>query len=145
MYKDFRLWIKSAMVAQWLTAIFHAFGFLVERIPKDKLEQQMMHLNKTYKMDMGGGFLRTHDQLFNAVSIGFSMLFLLAGLLNWHLLKQNSPRNIWKGVVIIQLGVFGLMAVELFFFSFLPPLVGASLITVLLALALKEILLAKQQ
>ena len=65
----------------------------------------------------------------------FSLLCLLGALMNAYLVKKRVGTDIMRGVLAIDLLVFGICFVVVAIFTFLVPIVLIGLIVVFLALA----------
>ena len=128
MLKRYTFWLSAAVIFQFLTAAIHAISLLVRPAPANETELQMLTLVSTYKMDAGAGFHPTFGNLFTALSSCFSLLCLLGGLTNgWLLLKHAEPQ-IMRGIVGINVIVFGVCFLMMAFFTFLPPIICTGLI-----------------
>jgi hypothetical protein len=82
----------------------------------------------TYKMDLGGGFQPTFNNLFTALSSCFTFLCLFAALTNGYLLWKQTEPNVMKGILGINLVIFGAVFAMMAYFTFLPPIVCTGLI-----------------
>ena len=136
MLKRYTFWLWVAVVFMFLTGAIHSIGLFVSPQPANEVERQLIELMKTYKHDPGAGFHPTTGNLFTALSSCFSLLCLLGGLTNAYLLKRKVDAGILKGIVWINLLVFGICFVILLVFTFLPPIVLTGLIVLFLLLAL---------
>ena len=135
MLKRYTFWLWAAVAFQLLTAFIHSISFLVTPVSNNETERQMMELIATYKMDMGGGFHRTYDNLLTALSSCFSFLCLLGGLINAFLLKKKVPADLMRGILLINVLVFGACFAIMAIFTFLPPIVLTGLIFLSLTLS----------
>lgn len=128
MLKRYTFWLSAAVIFQFLTAAFHALSLFIKPEPANETERQLMTLLTTYKMDAGGGFAPTFGNLFTALSSCFSLLCLLGGLTNgWLLLKHAEPR-LMRGILGINVVIFGICFLMMAFFTFLPPIVCTGMI-----------------
>jgi len=128
MLKRYTFWLSAAVIFQFLTAAFHALSLVIKPEPANDTERQLLTLVTTHKIDAGGGFQPTFSNLFTALSSCFSLLCLLGGLTNgWLLLKHAEP-NLMRGILGINVVVFGICFVIMAFFTFLPPIVCTGLI-----------------
>lgn len=128
MLKRYTFWLSAAVIFQFLTAVFHAISLFVKPEPTNETEMQLVTLLSTYKMDAGGGFHPTFGNLFTALSSCFSLLCLLGGLTNgWLLLKHTEP-HVMRGILGINVAVFGACFAVMAYFTFLPPIVCTGLI-----------------
>jgi hypothetical protein len=82
----------------------------------------------TYQMNMGNGIFRTFSELVIALSSNLTLLCLFAGMLNWFLKRKNLGAEIWKGVLMIETIIFGVLFLIMLRFAFLPPIVCIGLI-----------------
>jgi len=89
----------------------------------------------TYHNDFGAGFHPTPQNLFTALSSSFSLLCLLGALMNAYLVRKRVGAEIMRGIVAIDLLVFGICFVIVAIFTFLLPIILIGLIVVSLALA----------
>ena len=135
MLKRYTLWLWIAIVFMLLTAAVHAVTLFVEPAPQNETERQLAQLMTTYRNDFGAGFHPTPANLFTALSSCFSLVCLLGGLLNAYLLKKRVGAEIMRGVIAIDLLVFGICFIVMAIFTFLPPIVLTGLIALFLVLA----------
>lgn len=132
---SFKLFIISSIVCLWLTAIFHAVSLFVEPTPANDTERQLIDLITTYRMNAGAGFNPTWMDLFTALSTCFSLVCLFGGLLNLFLWRQRAEDYLWRGILNIELVVYGIMLAVMARFTFLPPIVLSALIFLAVLLA----------
>lgn len=135
MFKRYSFWLWLAAVFQLLNALGHSLSFVITQVPKNETERQLLELMGTYQLDMGAGFHRTTHQLFTAVSACFALLFLLGGLNNIYCLKKRVDVDLLRGLLAIQLIVFGISFGVMVVFAFLPPIVLTGLVFLSLAAA----------
>ena len=145
MLKRYTFWLWMAVVFMFLTSAVHAISFFVSPEPGNEVERQLIELMRTYKNDFGAGFHPTMGNLFTALSSCFSLLCLFGGLTNAYLLKKKIDAGILKGIVWIDLLVFGICFVIMLIFTFLPPIVLTGLIALFLTLALITISRSKAE
>jgi putative copper export protein len=86
----------------------------------------------TYKADMGLGFTPTFSNLFLSVSVCFTLLCLFGACLNFYLRRKKPGLEILRGVILINLVIFGICFVVMAIFTFLPPILSTGLIFVAL-------------
>ncbi len=128
MLKRYTFWLTAAVIFQFLTAVLHALSLFIKPEPANDTERQLMTLLNTYELDAGGGFHPTFGNLFLALSSCFSLLCLLGGLTNgWLLLKHAEP-NLMRGIIGLNMLVFGICFAMMVFFTFLPPIICTGLI-----------------
>jgi hypothetical protein len=120
MNKRATFFLSTAAVIQLLTAAIHSLSFLRTPQPANDSERQLMDLMSGYHMDMGAGFYPTMLDLFNSLSAGYALLGLFAGLVNLFLLRRLDA-SASKGLLNINLLVFGILLVVFWFLAFLPP------------------------
>ena len=132
----FKFWIWGTITLQLLTAVFHSLSFFVEPEPQNETEKVLMDLTRTYRPDAGLGFHPSFKDLFTGLSMGFTVAFLLAGLVNFYLLRKKISVDIWKGLLLIQTIVFGAFLIGLIFFTFIIPVACTGLIFLFLLGAL---------
>jgi hypothetical protein len=118
-----------------LTAITHAPTLFITPAPNNETEKQLYALMDTYRFDFGAGFHRTMNELTLALSACLTLLCLLGGLQNWWLLKKKTDPEIMKGVISINLIVFGISFVLIALYAFLAPMIMMGLIVLSLLLA----------
>ena len=68
------------------------------------------------------GFHPTFAELFTAVSLCFTLICLFGGILNWYLKRKNIAADLWKGILLIQIIIFGAMFAAMLAFAFFPPI-----------------------
>ena len=134
--------LKATAIVQILTGLVHAMSFLAKPSPQNDEEKQLFTLVENYVFDMGAGFHRTMGDLISVLSAHFSLAFILAGLINWFLATQRAPIEILKGVIGINLLIFGISAILNVLLAFLPP-ITLTVITFLLVIVTR-ISLSKQ-
>ncbi len=111
-----------------LTAAFHAISLFVKLEPANETERQLIELVTTYRMDAGAGFHPSFGNLMTALSSCFSFLCLLGGLTLGYLMIKHTEPNIMKGMIGINVIIFGAIFVVMTVFTFLPPIVCTGLI-----------------
>ncbi len=128
-------WLKTALIFQFMLAIIHATTLFVTPLPNNNTEKQLFALMDTYKFDFGAGFQRTMNELTLVFSACFCLFFLFGGLMNWYLLRKKVESQIMKGVITINLIVFGICFVLTTTFAFLLPIILTGLIVLFLILS----------
>ncbi len=113
---------------QLLTGVMHSISLFVPLAPENETEKQLVELLTTYKINAGGGFYPTFSNLFTALSSCFTFLCLYAGLTNGYLLIKQTEPNVMRGILAINVGIFGVVFLVMAFFTFLPPIVCCGLI-----------------
>jgi hypothetical protein len=140
MLKRYRLWLWLAIAIMLLTVGIHSVTLFISPPPQNETERQLMQLMTTYRNDFGAGFHPTSQNLFTALSSCFSLLSLLGGLMNAYLLRKNVSADIMRGVVLIDLLVFGICFAVMAVLTFLAPIVLTGLIVLFLGLAFVMVL-----
>lgn len=133
--KNYRTWLKTAAVFQFITAAFHAVTLFVSPPPNNETEKQLYNLMSTYQFDFGAGFHRSMNELTLALSACLSLLCIFAGLINFYLMRKKVDAGIMKGVININLVIFGIFFVLTVIFTFLIPIIQIGLILLFLILA----------
>lgn len=135
MMKRYNFWLWAAIIFQLLTGIFHSLSLFVTPAPQNETERQLLALMTSYKRDLGGGFHRTTAELLAALSSCFTLLCFLGGLTNAYLMRKRVAADILRGVVGIQVLIFGACFVMMLIFTFLPPIILTGLIWLVLIMA----------
>ena len=136
MLKRYTFWLWVVIVLQLLTGAGHSLSFIINPVPANETERQLLDLMSNYQSDMGAGFHRSMHQLFTALSACFPLLYLLGALNNIYLLKKRVDPNLVKGLLGIQLIVFGICFGLMAALTFLPPIVMSGLVFVFLGVTL---------
>lgn len=134
--KNYTFWLKAASIMQFLTAIAHSISLFTNPIPENETEKKLIELMDTYKLDLGTGFHKTMNELMIPLSACLSLLCLLGGLINWYILQKKLAADIVKGIIIINLIVFGICFGLIVIYAFLPPIIMTGLIFVFLGVSL---------
>ena len=142
MLKRYRFWLWTAVVFLFLTALIHSLSFIAKPTPQNETERQLFDLLANYKSDFGAGFQRTTKDLFTGLSACFSLVCLLGGATVAYLERKKTEVHILRGVVGINVLVFGTCFVVMAVFTFLPPIVLTGLI--FLCLSITYFLIPKQ-
>lgn len=140
MLKRYTFWLWLAIVFMLLTAGIHSVTLFISPAPQNETERQLVQLMNTYRNDFGAGFHPTTGNLVTALSSCFSFLCLLGGLMNAYLLKKKVGAGLMRGVVLINLLVFGICFVVMAIFTFLPPIILTGLIVLFLIISLLALL-----
>ena len=133
MLSNFSFWIWGAVIAQLLTAFFHSLSFISKPKPANDTEKQLLDLMSGYKMNLGGGIRRSFRSIFTGVSVCFTLIFILGALLNWYFIRSGINPELWKGILQIQLIVFGAVFLFQARFTFWPPIIVSGLVFLFLA------------
>ncbi|MEK7224513.1 MAG: hypothetical protein AAB221_02380 [Bacteroidota bacterium] len=132
MSSNFSFWIWGAIVAQGLSALFHSLSFIAKPKPRNDTEKQLVDLLKNYRMDMGGGIKRSFGNLFIGVSICFTFIYILGGVLNFYFLKSDISPDVWDGFLLIQVIIYGIVFLMQMRFTFWPPIIVTGLVFIFL-------------
>ena len=132
MVKSYTFWLKTAITLQILTALIHSLSFFAGPSPSDEPEKQLLDLMTNHRTDMGGGFSPSMMELFLGLSSCFSLLYLLGGLINIQLLRIKLAPQSMKGILNINILVFGITFIVMYVFTFLPPIILTGLTFILL-------------
>ena len=135
MFKRYSFWLWLAVVFQLLNAAGHSLSFFITQVPTNDTERQLLDLMANYRLDMGAGFHRTTHQLFTALSACFPLFYLLGALNNIYCLKKKVDVGLLRGLLAIQVIVFGIAFGVVVVFAFLPPILLTGLVFVFLAAA----------
>ena len=135
MFRRYTFWLWLAVVFQLLNAFGHSLSFLIPQVPTNETERQLLELMGTYRLDMGAGFHRTTHQLFTALSACFPLFYLLGALNNIYCLKTRVDARVLRGLLLIQVIVFGIAFGVIVVFAFLPPIVLSGFVFLSLAVA----------
>src|ERR1051325_1654955 len=135
MVKRYTFWLWIAIVFLLLNTVVHSTTLFIRPAPQNETERQLTQLMTTYHNDFGAGFHPTPQNLFTALSSCFSLLCLLGALMNAYLVRKRVGAEIMRGVLAIDLLVFGICFVVVAIFTFLLPIILVGLIVVFLALA----------
>ena len=133
--KNYSIWLRAVAVVQIATALIHSISFIVGPEPSNDTERQIFSLLQSYRFDLGGGFHRVMADLVTGLSMCFTLLYLLGGLMLLYLLKKKVEAGVMKGLVNIYLAIFGFCFLWMTVFTFLPPIILTGLVFVLLVTA----------
>lgn len=128
MFKRHTFWLWTTVVFQLLTAAIHSTSFFVASVPQNETERQLIELMNTYRQDLGAGFQPSTREILTALSSCFTLVYLLGGLSNAFLLRKRAAADILKGIVGINVLIFGACFVIMFFYTFLPPIILTGLV-----------------
>ncbi len=128
MLKRYTFWFSAAILFQLLTGLLHLLGLFVRPRPANDTERELLTLATTYKMDAGAGFAPTFYNLFTAYSSSFTFLCIFAALTNGYLLFKHTEPTVMRGIIGINVAIFGTLFAVTAYFTFLPLVVCAGLI-----------------
>jgi hypothetical protein len=130
MLRRYTFWLAAAVLFQLITAVVHFISLFIRPVPEDETELQLLTMLASYQKNLGAGFLRTYSDLLTAMSSCFAFLCLLAGLTLGYLMCKQVEPAVMKGVIAINVGIFGAAFVVMAVFTFLPPIILTGLIFV---------------
>ena len=128
-------WVWIAMICQFLAALTHAIGLFVSLPPANATEAELTKLMTEYKLNAGGGFHPSMENLFLSLSISFGLLLLFGGLLNLYFLRKKLTGGLLKHLLLIQVFIFGCSFVVMAMLTFLIPIISTGLIFISLVVA----------
>ena len=128
MNKKFSFWIWGLITTQLLTAVFHSISFFISPEPANETEKNLNEVLNNYKMDMGAGINRSLADLILSLSVCFTLICLLAAIINWYFKKKQISNDLWKGLLLIEMIIFGILFLVILKFAFLPPMICTGLI-----------------
>lgn len=129
------LWIRISAILQIITGCVHALSFLRTPVPANETERTLFELMSTYRPDMGPHFHPTMHDILNALSACFTFLYLFAGIVNFYLAGRGLAPTVWKGLVWINLLIFGAAFLVMLLLTFLPPVILTGTVFLSLCLA----------
>lgn len=129
------VWIKSAIILQLLTALFHSLSLLVGMQATNDQEKLLYDLMIDYQFDFGAGFKHSMMDVFTSFSICFTLLLLYSAFLQIHLMISKTPPDIIKGVLLISIITYSICFLAMLFLTFLPPVICMGLILISLITA----------
>ena len=128
MLTRYTFWLTAAVVFLFINAVLHTLSLFITLPPGNETERQLIELLNTYKFDLGLGFRPTFGDMFTALSSCFSFVCLLGGLTLGYLMLKHVEPKIMKGIIGINLIVFGAIFVVMAIFTFILPIVLSGLI-----------------
>ena len=128
-------WLKVATGFQFLTAAAHSISLVIAPQGQNESEKQLLDLMHSYKMDMGAGIQRNMWQLYSAMSACFVLLFLLGALINLFIIRNKTSAEWMKGVIGMEIIVFGICFLVMAFLTFIPPAALTGLVFALLVVS----------
>lgn len=128
---SYTFWLRAAAILQLLTGGVHSLSFLRTPQPANESERQLFELMTNYRMDMAP-FHPTMQHLLDAMSAGFTFLYLLGGLTILYLTGKGLSQETWKGLTGIQVLIFGGSFLVTLLLTFLPPIIFTGLVFVAL-------------
>lgn len=140
MKKGRNISITLTSIFQLLTGSFHALSLFVTQQAENETEEQLLHLMHTYTMDMGSGFHTTMYRLSWALSACFTLLYIFGGLINL-IITPLLDDVLFKRIMILQLGIFGISFLIMVANTSLAPIICTGIVF----LGLIAMLLFKEQ
>lgn len=141
--KTYKISIYTSIIFLIISGLLHCLSFIVQQVPSNETEKQLLNLMQNYKLDMGAGFLRTTNQLLLCLSACFPLFCIFGGTLLYYLFKNNIPKPLMAGVLNIYLVFYGVLLMLVWIFAFLPPILCISF--VFLSLIMSRIQLMKNE
>lgn len=118
----------ALITVQFLTALFHSMSFLSKPRATNETEERLIDLFTNYRQDLGAGFSRSTFDLFTGLSTCFTLICLLGGWINLFFLRKKLESPLWRGLLFIEMVIFGALFLFMILFTFLPPIVLTGLI-----------------
>lgn len=128
MLRRYTFWLSAAVIFQIVTGLIHLLSLFITPRVTDDTHRQILELVTTYEIQSGFGFTPTYYNLFTALSSCFTFLCLFAALTNGYLLLKHTDPAVMRGIIAINVGIFGFVFVVMAYFTFLPPIVCTGLI-----------------
>src|SRR4051794_24642503 len=127
MLKRYTFWLTAAILFQFVSAILHSLSFFVKPSLQNDTERQIHSLVTDYYSDMGAGFHRSLFNIFTAFNACYPLLCLLGGLTLGYLLLKNAELDLMRGIILINVAIFGVCLLVMAVFTFLPPIIMTGL------------------
>ncbi|MEO7306067.1 MAG: hypothetical protein ABIR78_04015 [Ferruginibacter sp.] len=128
MSKKFSFWIWGTIVTQFLTAAIHSVSFFIKLEAANETEKQLFNLMDTYKPDVGMGFNPSFADLFTGLSLCFTLICLFGALINLYFKRKGLDAGMWKGLLLIEVIIFGALFVGMAVFTFALPIICTALV-----------------
>jgi len=133
--RNYKTWFLTAIVLQFITAALHSLSFFNTPVPQNDQEKLLFDLMRNYRQDLGGMRVST-EELMLALSACFALLYLFGGLVNLFLLRKSQDLALHRGLLWINVVVFGICFAVMAKFTFPPPIVLTGLVWLFLGVAL---------
>ena len=130
MLRRYTFWLIAAVIFQFITAVLHSLSFIITPELHNDTERQLHELITNYHPDMGGGFHPSFWNRFTALSACYTLLCILGGLTLGYLVLKHTGPELMRGIILINLIVFGVCFVIVLIFTFLPPIILTGLIVI---------------
>ncbi len=128
MLKQYSFWLKTAIILQVITAAAHSMSFFFTPEGTTDQERLLIDLMQNYHTDMGAGFSPSTMNIMTAFSACFTLLYLFGALVNGYLLRRKTDKQTMKGMVTINLIVFGVCFIVMALNTFLPPIIFTGMV-----------------
>src|ERR1043166_9130145 len=135
MFKSYTFWLTAAVLFIFLTGGVHCISFFVSPDIQNETQRQLHDLLHNYREDMGVGFHRSFWELFTALSACLPLMCVLGGATLGYMLIKQAGAEYMRGLIAVNLAVFVVCLIVMFFFAFIIPVVSFSLIVINLLLA----------
>ncbi len=122
MLKRYTFWFTAAILFQIVTGIVHLLSLFLTPTVTDDTHRQILTLVTSYKINAGAGFTPTYYNLFTAFSSCFTFLCIFAALTNGYLLIKHTEPAVMRGIIGINVAIFGMVFLTFLYFTF-PSLV----------------------
>ena len=132
---SYLIWIRVSAILQIVTAGVHAMSFYRQPELTNETERKLHELMTTYRPDMGPWFHPTPGDIFQALSACFTFLYLFGGLINLYLVPKKLAPEIWKGLVSINLLIFGAVFLVMLLLTFIWPIALSGIVFITMCLA----------
>lgn len=128
MLKQYSFWLKTSIILQVITAAAHSMSFFFTPEGSTHQERLLIDLMQNYRTDMGAGFSPSTMNIMTAFSACFALLYLMGALVNGYLLRRKTDIVTMKGIITINLVVFGVCFMVMALNTFLPPIVMTGMV-----------------
>ena len=128
MLKQYSFWLKTSIILQVITAAAHSMSFFFTPEGSTHQERLLIDLMQNYRTDMGAGFSPSTMNIMTAFSACFALLYLMGALVNGYLLRRKTDIETMKGIITINLVVFGVCFMVMALNTFLPPIVMTGMV-----------------
>lgn len=118
----------ALITVQFLSAFLHSLSFLGTPTATNETEKQLIDLFTNYKQDLGAGFSRSTFELFTGLSACFTLICILGGWVNLYFLRKKLDAALFRGLLFIEMVVFGVLFLVILRYTFLPPITLTGLI-----------------
>ena len=130
MLRRYTFWLSAAIMFQLITGVVHLLSLFLTPSVTDDTHRQILTLVTSYKINAGAGFTPTYYNLFTAFSSCFTFLCLFAALTNGYLMLKHTEPSVMRGIIAINVAIFGLVFLTFVYFTFPTLIFFAGLIFV---------------